>query len=107
MKTNNLIEDSAIKPDTKNLFIFKHSPRCPISSVAKSKFEYWYNIKNLEIPFQIIDVINDRVTSNQIVAKYGLAHESPQLIFIQNNEVKWVLNHFEISEINLNEKLSI
>lgn len=63
--------------------VFKHSTRCSISSMAKSRFEREYN---LDFPVYYLDLIQYRPISNLIAEKSGIEHQSPQLIVFQNGK---------------------
>lgn len=71
-------------PDTTSSFIiFKHSPRCSISNLAKSRFERNWPV-NQKTPVYLINVLNQRELSNQIQDFYGISHQSPQVLVIKN-----------------------
>ncbi len=46
-----------------------------------------------DLPVYFLDLIRYRETSNAVARHYGVAHESPQLIFIQNGEVLYQTSH--------------
>jgi bacillithiol system protein YtxJ len=62
--------------------IFKHSTRCNISSIAKSRLER--NEPPSNIDFYYIDLINYRQLSATIAAVFDVSHESPQILLIKN-----------------------
>jgi monothiol bacilliredoxin len=90
---------TSIKNDTSgNLFlIFKHSTRCSISSMAKSRLERnWLS----EIPISQIfylDLIQHRSISNQIAEDFSVVHESPQIIVVKNGKAVYTASHNLIS----------
>lgn len=70
--------------------VFKHSTRCSISSMAKSRLEREWN---LELPIFHLDLIQYRSISNLIADKSGVEHQSPQLIVFQNGKPIYDASH--------------
>ena len=83
-------------------FVFKHSTRCSISSMALSRFESEYKGDEQIMPL-FLDLIRYREVSNFIADKTGVYHQSPQLIFIKN---KKVLDHASHEQINADKILT-
>lgn len=80
--------------------IFKHSTRCAISSMAKSRLER--NQFPRDIPFFFLDLIKHREISDTIEDEYNVDHESPQVLIIKNGECVYDESH---SGINMDEIL--
>jgi len=87
----------------KTIVIFKHSTRCAISSMAKSKFERKWNYKTDEITPYYLDLIANRDVSNEIENLLGVQHQSPQLIVIKNKQAVLNLSHNAINAEILRE----
>jgi bacillithiol system protein YtxJ len=83
---------------SKPQLIFKHSTRCSISSVAKSRLE------RAETPgaidFYYLDLINHKDISAKIAADFSVHHESPQVLLIKNGECVYDESH---SGINMDD----
>ncbi len=77
-------------------FIFKHSTRCGISSMAKSSLKQLHGNFYEQAVVQYVDVIRDRRLSNQIAAELSVMHHSPQLIAIHEGKVIWHGSHSEV-----------
>ena len=86
-----IITDSQTKPQ----LIFKHSTRCSISSMAKSRLEREWNLDTVSAWY--LDLITYRNISNFIEHRLNLRHESPQAILIENGEVKYHASHNAMS----------
>lgn len=75
--------------------IFKHSTRCSISSMARSRLE------RSSIPpsvhFYFLDLIRYRSLSNRIEEQFDVPHESPQILLIRNGECIYEESHNGIS----------
>jgi bacillithiol system protein YtxJ len=77
-------------------FIFKHSTRCSISSTALNRLERnWKEIENLQTYY--LDLIAYRGVSNQIAEIFGVEHQSPQVLLIQNGVCTYDTSHLDIS----------
>jgi bacillithiol system protein YtxJ len=80
--------------------VFKHSTRCSISSMAKSRLEREWNF-GTELPIYYLDLLNFRDISSSIEAISGIQHESPQLIVFKNGKPIYSASHngIDVSEI--------
>jgi len=72
--------------------LFKHSTRCSISHMAKSKFERNWKNEFKTIPVYL-DLIAYRSISNEIAEKLDVIHQSPQLIVVENEKVTHHASH--------------
>ncbi len=88
-----LMEQSAAIP----VLLFKHSTRCSISALAKSRFEQKWNAEPNECICVYLDLLNYRSLSNEIETLTGVAHESPQAILLKNKRVVYEDSHTGIS----------
>lgn len=78
--------------------IFKHSTRCSISSMALSRLERdWNNEEMSEIKPYYLDLISYRSVSNEIADRYGVYHQSPQLLVIKDGKCHYDDSHMNIS----------
>lgn len=77
---NALLQASHAKPQV----IYKHSTRCSISSVVKSRLERAAIPEDVD--FHYLDLIAYRSLSNKIADDTGVVHESPQVILIRNGK---------------------
>jgi bacillithiol system protein YtxJ len=75
--------------------IFKHSTRCAISAMVKSRLERAEAPGNVD--FYYLDLIRHRDISNKIAADYAVEHESPQVLLIRNGECVYDESHNGIS----------
>lgn len=86
-----LIRVSHEKPQA----IFKHSTRCSISSMVKSRVDRNKNPDNID--FNFLDLIANRSLSNKIAEVFEVHHESPQILLIKNGECIYDESHNGIS----------
>jgi bacillithiol system protein YtxJ len=97
-----IIEDSAAQ----TALIFKHSTRCNISSMAKSRLEKAWHFTDDEITPYYLDLIEYRNISSAIAEKLDVYHESPQVLLIKNGECIYDASHLDISVAELKDFLS-
>jgi len=75
--------------------IFKHSTRCSISSMAKSRLERADTPAGVD--FYYLDLIAHRALSQQVAAIFEVPHESPQVLLIKNGKCVFDESHYAIS----------
>lgn len=88
---NDVKELSKAKPQ----LIFKHSTRCSISSMAKSRLER--GITPDRIDFYYLDLIKHRNISLKIAEEFDVSHESPQVLLIKSGKCIYDESHSGIS----------
>lgn len=88
------------------VFIFKHSTRCSISSAALNRLERKWKSEdeNVAVPYYL-DLISHRDISQAIATKYGVEHQSPQLLVISQGKCVFSETHFDISYESLKKSL--
>ena len=93
-----LIESSAAKLQA----IYKHSTRCGISTMAKSRLERGLAPDNID--FYFLDLLAHRALSRKIEEVFGVQHESPQLLLIKGRVCIYHESHSGISMDELVER---
>ena len=91
------LEDIVKQSNTIPCLIFKHSTRCNISSMAKNRLEKNWNFDDNDLKPYYLDLITFRKVSDAIVEKFGVYHESPQVLLIRNGECTYDASHLDIS----------
>jgi bacillithiol system protein YtxJ len=79
----------------RGFLIFKHSTRCPISTQAERLLAR-YEAPEYAPELALVKVIESRSLSNLIAERYGVWHESPQLLYVQNGKSVANVSHFEV-----------
>lgn len=95
-------EESAVQP----IIIFKHSTRCSISRMALKTFEREYAIDTAEARPYYLDLIEHRDISNEIASRFGVMHQSPQLIIIVDGKAIYTASHNEIDADMAKKKIA-
>jgi bacillithiol system protein YtxJ len=92
-----VLEESRQHP----VLLFKHSNSCPISSRAYHQFQSYLESADPSVTYHLITVQTARPVSNEVEARLGILHESPQAILIKNGEQVWNASHSNITVSNL------
>jgi len=89
---NQFIEESKHR----TIMFFKHSTRCSISSMAKSRIENDWDLDEEVTPIYV-DLIANRNISNLLADKFAVQHESPQIILVRDGISIYDTSHNQIS----------
>lgn len=103
---NNLEQLKSISDSEGYSVIFKHSTRCPVSMMAKKRFEHDWDAIPEGTSVYFLDLISNREVSNTIAQQFSVYHESPQILLIKNGECIYETSHGEISAEDLAEQIS-
>jgi bacillithiol system protein YtxJ len=89
-----VILESAAKP----VLLFKHSTSCSISSMSLDRLlRNWKAEDSDKITPYYLDLLAYRNLSNLVAERFGIPHESPQVLLIQNGKVTYHESHYGIS----------
>ena len=97
---NEIITNSTDKP----VAIFKHSTRCSVSRMALKQFENEFDSSDKVTPY-FLDLIAYRDVSNEIANRFGVQHQSPQLILIKEGKAIYNASHSDIDAEALKTKV--
>src|SRR3970282_2861285 len=97
---NEIIAISNEKP----VAIFKHSTRCSVSRMALKQFENEFDSSDKVTPY-FLDLIAHRDISNEIANRFGVTHQSPQLILIKEGKAIYNVSHSDIDAAALQSKV--
>lgn len=84
--------------------IFKHSNTCGISRVVLKMFKESYD-EDWNCDLYFLTIQSRRDISNGIAERFGIRHESPQLLVVKQGAVTFHTSHGGIADTNLGEKL--
>jgi len=87
------------------VIIFKHSTRCSISRMALKNFEREYSIEVENAKPYFLDLLEHRDISNEIVNRFNVQHQSPQLIIIKEGKAIYNASHSDIDAEDVKYKL--
>lgn len=93
---NEVIDASSEKP----VLIFKHSTRCGVSRMVLRQFENEFAAEEKITPY-FLDLLEHRNISNEIANRFGVMHQSPQLIVIRDGKTVYNTSHSDIEAARL------
>lgn len=76
--------------------LFKHSTRCPISEMVQNRLKREEDRLAAIADLYYLDLIRYREVSNEIATRYGVEHESPQVIVLANGKAVYHASHHMI-----------
>ena len=80
------------------VLIFKHSTRCPISSMALNRIERsWKEEEMKTVSPYYLDLISLRNISSKTAEVFDVQHESPQVLLIDKGSCIYNASHMSIS----------
>ncbi len=100
-KLNQLVSGSESRTGDYYL-ILKHSNRCAISTMAKSRLE---RKPDPRLTYYIIDVVGSRSLSNSLASTTGVQHESPQAFLFNGSILLDVKSHMGISPGEISKRI--
>lgn len=84
--------------------IFKHSTRCSVSRMVLKQFENEFDL-NDTVDAYFLDLLEHRDISNEIASRFGVHHQSPQLLLIKEGKSVYDVSHSDIDAEELKGKL--
>ena len=97
---NEIVAISNEKP----VVIFKHSTRCSVSRMALKQFENEFDLED-KVDAYFLDLLEYRDISNEIASRFGVYHQSPQLLLIKEGKSIYDVSHSDIDAGELKGKL--
>ncbi|MEM9076599.1 MAG: bacillithiol system redox-active protein YtxJ [Bacteroidota bacterium] len=96
------LEEIAEQSNGKPQLIFKHSTTCGISRMVLNMFTGSYNLgESADLHF--LDLHAHRNVSNEVASRFGVMHQSPQLLIVKDGDVSFHTSHGNIADINLKD----
>lgn len=89
------LEEIKQRSTDKPQVIFKHSTKCSISTMAKSRLERATAPEGIE--FNYLDLIAHRNISSKIAEQFDVEHASPQVLIIKDGACIYDESHNAIS----------
>lgn len=99
------LEELIDKSNPDPVLLFKHSTQCPTSTEAYEEFTRFVEHRPALYCGAVL-VIENRKLSNAIAERFGVRHESPQALLIQNGCVVWHASHWSITSDSLEQAVT-
>ena len=90
IKDTQSLEDLIARSQEGPVVIFKHSTSCPISASAYREME------KLDREVNLVEIQSARALSQELENRFGIRHESPQVIVLRRGEAVWNASHWQI-----------
>ena len=82
------------------VILFKHSNSCGVSAQA------YREMAKLGRTVGLITVQKARILSDEVERRFGLSHETPQVMLVRDNEVFWNASHGRVRADAVEKALS-
>ena len=89
------LDDLLARSQDAPVVVFKHSATCSISA------DVYRDVARYEGDIALVVVQTARPLSNEIAARTGIRHESPQAIILRNGKAVWHAAHYDITAPDL------
>jgi bacillithiol system protein YtxJ len=99
---NKLTDENQLESIKKESFhqpilVFKHSTTCGISSATLGRLERkWNDAEAGNLKPYYLDLLRFRSISSKIAQEFGVQHESPQVLIIENGKAVYDASHYDI-----------
>ena len=91
------IDAAVARSSVEPVLIFKHSRTCGTSAEAHEEVSALL-AGALKTPVYLVDVRSARQVSNAIAQRFGIRHESPQMLLLDRGRVLWNASHYHVNE---------
>jgi bacillithiol system protein YtxJ len=105
LKTSKELQSLIQKSHDTPAAIFKHSTRCGASAIVKERLEEDWDFENGEIDIYLLDLIAHRDLSNEVSKTFGVRHESPQILVINDGQSIFDTSHGDVSVTTMRKAL--
>ena len=95
------LASSQIQP----IVLFKHSLSCGTSAMAYEDMEGLLADDGVTASIYVIPVQTARAVSSAIAERFGVRHESPQVLIVHQGTVVWHGSHFRVTAANVRARL--
>jgi bacillithiol system protein YtxJ len=90
------LDDAIRRSHARPVVIFKHSATCGTSAMAFEEVEdLMADAPTAEV--FVVSIQFGRAVSNEIATRFGVRHESPQVLIIHQGVVAWHASHFRVT----------
>ncbi len=90
------LEKAIEKSKEHPVILFKHSTRCSVSHFVEKNLDNNWSEYSDQAEFYWLDLIKYRNVSNAIADRFGVQHESPQIVFIKDEKLVDHASHQQI-----------
>ncbi len=91
------LDAALVRGESEPIVIFKHSPTCGVSAQASEEIAGMLESATFPLPLYVVSVRAQREVSDAITKRFGIRHESPQVLLVHRGTVLWHASHFRVS----------
>jgi bacillithiol system protein YtxJ len=92
---------------TRDVLLLKHSTRCGTSAAVLADVrDFAARRDDAGARYVFLEIPKERALSDDIAARTGVRHESPQVLVLRGGEVVWSASHWRITKDALDRALS-
>jgi len=97
LESLNQLNTAVMESNHQPVVLFKHSTRCSVSVMVKRMLESQWSHGNKVTPY-FLDLLKHRDISNEIASRFGIHHESPQVVVLKDGQAVHSASHNEIDQ---------
>ncbi len=97
INTTDALDDLLARSAQEPVVIFKHSLTCPISRSVHD------DVTRYDGEIALVIMQHARPLSNEIAARTGVRHESPQALVLRDGRAVWHAAHYDITAEDLHQ----
>lgn len=83
------VADISAAPGT--TILYKHSPTCSLCTWSIREVQQFAEQQGVDV--HLIDVFANRPLAREIETHFGVRHESPQVLIVEDGAVRWHASH--------------
>ena len=96
------LQEIVIRSQERSQVIFKYSSRCGLSDIIYRRLQAKCCPQSAD--FYFLDLLTYRKISNMVAEKFGVEHQSPQVLVIRDGECIFEESHMSIDPEELMEQ---
>lgn len=101
ISTPDALEELFVRSQQQPVVVFKHSVSCPISLNVHAEVA-----RNYAGDIALVIVQRARALSNDLAARTGVRHESPQALVLRDGKAVWHASHYDIEARDLHQAVT-
>ncbi len=91
------LERAIAESSDQPVVLFKHSYTCGTSAMAHEEMLDLLAAGDVPAKVYVVHVRAQRAVSDAIAKRFGLRHESPQVLLLRDGKVVWSASHFRVT----------
>jgi bacillithiol system protein YtxJ len=98
------IDEVLAASDKGPVLVFKHSLTCGRSAFAEEEVLEFMRSAACPMPVYVVAVQSRRQISAAIEARFGVRHETPQVLLLRHGRVAWSTSHYNVTRAAIEKK---